>query len=59
METLMHLYVAFVHPNLECATAVWDPHLSKEIQNLNLFSILHVGSVPKDGTMPIVTFCTP
>jgi len=25
METLTHLYVAFIHPNLECATAVWNP----------------------------------
>ena len=54
METLKGLYVAFNHPNLKYATAVWDPHLSKDIQNLNLFSVLHVGSVPKDGTMPIV-----
>jgi len=56
---LTHLYVALIHPNLECATAVWDPHLSKEVQNLNLFSLLHVGSVPKVGMMPIVTCCTP
>ena len=59
METLMHLYVVFIHPNLEYGTAVWDPHLSREIQKLNLFSVLHVGSVQKDGTMPIVTCYTP
>jgi len=31
----------------------------KTYKNLNLFSVLHAGSVPKDGMMPIVTFCTP
>ena len=31
---------------LEYATAVWDPHLSK---NIKIHSILHVGSVPKCG----------
>ena len=30
METLMPLYVAFICPNLEYATAVWDPHLSND-----------------------------
>jgi len=50
------IYVAFIRPNLEYATAVWDPHLFKDIQKL---SILHAGSVPKDGMMPIVTCCTP
>jgi len=52
--------VAFIHPNLEYATAVWDPHLDcslRTYKTLNLFSILHVGSVSKDGTMPIVTCC--
>ena len=34
MEILKQLYVAFIHPNLEYATAVWDPHLSKDIQKL-------------------------
>ena len=34
METLKRLYVAFIHPNLEYATAVWDPHLSKDLQKL-------------------------
>ena len=34
METLKQLYVAFIHPNLEYATAVWDPHLSKDVQKL-------------------------
>ena len=48
METLKRLYVAFIHPNLEYATAVWDPYLS------NLCSVLHAGSVPKDGMMPIL-----
>ena len=32
LETLKQLYVAFIHPNLEYATAVWDPHLFKDIQ---------------------------
>jgi len=58
METLKQLYVAFIQPNLEYATAVWDPHLSKD-KNLNLFSVLHAGHIPKDGMMPIVTCCTP
>ena len=30
MEILKQLYVAFIHPNLEYATAVWDPHLSND-----------------------------
>ena len=30
METLMQLYVTFIRPNLEYATAVWDPHLSND-----------------------------
>ena len=34
METLKRLYVAFICPNLEYATAVWDPHFSKDIQKL-------------------------
>ena len=28
------LYEAFIHPHLEHATAVWDPHLSKNKQEL-------------------------
>ena len=28
------LYVAFIRPNLEYASAVWDPHLSQDIQKL-------------------------
>ena len=32
METLKWLYVSFIRPNLEYATAVWDPYLSKDIQ---------------------------
>jgi len=28
------LYVAFIRHNLEYASAVWDPHLSKDIQKL-------------------------
>ena len=31
----------------------------KTYKNLNLFSVLHAGSVPKDATMAIVTRCTP
>ena len=31
---LKRLYVPFICPNLEHATAVWDPHLSKDIQKL-------------------------
>jgi len=34
METLKQLYVAFIHPNLDYATAAWDPHLSKDIPKL-------------------------
>ena len=34
MDTLKQLYVAFIHPHLEYATAVWDPHQSKDIQEL-------------------------
>jgi len=60
MDTLKRLYVAFICPNLEYASADWDPHLSIKIyKNWNLFSVLHAGSVPKDGMMPIVTCCTP
>ena len=29
METLKRLYVAFLHPNLEYVTVVWDPHSLK------------------------------
>ena len=34
MDTLKQLYVAFIRPHLEYATAVWDPHLSKDILEL-------------------------
>ena len=30
------VYVAFIRPNPEYTSAVWDPHLSQDIQNLNL-----------------------
>ena len=32
--SLGQLYVAFIRPHLEYATAVWDPHLSKDILEL-------------------------
>ena len=32
VDTLKQLYVAFICPHLEYATAVWDPCLSKDIQ---------------------------
>ena len=34
VDTLKQLYVAFIRPHLENATAVWDPHLSKDILEL-------------------------
>ena len=34
METLKRLYMAFICPHHEYATAVWDPCLSKDIQKL-------------------------
>ena len=34
VDTLKQLYVAFICPHLEYATAVWDPHLSKDKQEL-------------------------
>ena len=34
VDTPKQLYVAFIRPHLEYATAVWDPHLSKDIQEL-------------------------
>ena len=51
-------FVAFIHPNLEYATAVWDPHLSKDIQKLESVQRFACRSVPKDGMMPIVTCCS-
>ena len=34
VDTLKQLQVAFIRPHLEYATAVWDPHLSKDILEL-------------------------
>ena len=34
VDTLKQLYVAFIRPHLEDATAVWNPHLSKDMQEL-------------------------
>ena len=34
VDTLKQLYVAFIRPHLEYATAVWDPHLLKDTQEL-------------------------
>ena len=34
MDTLKQLNVAFICPHLEYATTVWDPHLSKDTQEL-------------------------
>ena len=34
VTTLKQLCAAFIHPHLEYATTDWDPHLSKDIQEL-------------------------
>ena len=39
LDTLKQIYVAFIHPNLEYATTVWNPNLSKYI--LELESVQH------------------
>ena len=57
MDTLKQLYVAFICPHLEYETAVWDPHLSKDIQEL--YNVSHVGSVQKVGVMLAVISCIP
>ena len=33
-DTLKQLYMSSVRPHLEYATAVWDPHLQKDINKL-------------------------
>ena len=33
-ETVLKLYTTFIRPHLEYASAVWDPHLAKDIQSL-------------------------
>ena len=50
METLKQLYVAAPTLNMQLLFVILTS--LKIYKNLNLFSILHVGSVPKDGMMP-------
>ena len=33
-DTLKQLYISSVRPHLEYATAVWDPHLQKDVNKL-------------------------
>ena len=54
---MLVLSVALIVPILNATvTAVWDSCLPK---NLNLFNILCVESVPKDGMMLTVMCCVP
>ena len=36
-------YKFMVHPILEYASSVWDPHITANIQKLNLFKDAHLG----------------
>ena len=48
------IFCALCISHLEYATAVWDPHQSKD---LNQYNVSHVGSVPKVGMIVAVICC--
>ena len=49
METPKRQYVAFICPNLEYATVVWDPHLSIDIPRLESSALCMQGLYQKMG----------
>ena len=39
------MFKSMVHPILEYASSVWDPHTNVNIQNLNLFKDMQLGFI--------------